>query len=163
MTGKILTAALSLMLCLTATTLRAATADAEPQVLVLKFADATTADFLFADTPEITFGDGKIVVTSTSGSTEYDEAQVAEYYFSETSTGISGATVGQFSFRYTDNTHVLVSGTRATQALLYDLSGRLIKSQAVSGGSASIDLSGCAPGTYILNLANDHSFKIIKK
>lgn len=163
MTGKILQAAFALLFCLTATTLRAATADAEPKVLVLKFADATTADFLFADTPVITFGDGKVVVSSTNGQAEYDEAQVVEYYFAETPTGITENTVGQLSLRYTDNTHVTVSGTRATQAQLYDLSGRLVKSQPVSGGSVSVDLSGCAQGTYILNLVNDHSFKIIKK
>lgn len=163
MTGKILKAMFSLMICLSATIVRATTADADPQVLVLKFADATTAEFLFADTPEITFGDGKLVVTCTNGTTEYDESNVAEYYFIDTPTAIGQTTIGHLTFRYTDNSHVYVEGTRATQAQIYDLAGKLLQTQPVVDGTVDIDLSSLPTGTYILNLTNDHSFKIIRK
>ena len=46
---------------------------------------------------------------------------------------------------------------------VYDANGKLLQRQKVSGGNATINVASYAPGVYILNLTNEHSFKIIKK
>lgn len=67
------------------------------------------------------------------------------------------------TFTYVDNAHINISGSKANHALLYDANGQLLQRQQVTDGKASIDVSQYAPGVYVLNLANEHSFKIIKK
>lgn len=164
MVGKILQAAFGLLLLGSNVAVFADEAEAEAQVLVLKFSDATTADFYLADKPVIGFSDDKIVVTSGSAEVEYDQSAVTEYYFASSPTSsIQGNAAGAFTFKYTDNARVYVSGTKAAKASLCDMSGKQISASAVDGGKVTVSLDGCAPGVYVLNLENEKSFKIIKK
>lgn len=161
MVGRILQTLLGLLLLGSPVAVLADEAD--PQVLVLKFSDDQTANFYLADQPVITFDDGKFVVTSGTAVAEYDQAEVTEYYFASVPTSVQDQVAGTFSFKYNDNAHVYVSGTKAAKASLYDVSGKLVSTAVVSDGSVTVSLEGCAPGVYVLNLENDHSFKIIKK
>lgn len=163
MTGKFLQAVLGLLLCGSLTSVAAGTDTDEPKVLVLKFADTTTADFMLADKPEITFGEGKLTVTSAAATVEYDQDAVSEYYFSATPTSVGKHVADGFSFRYTDNAHVVISGTTSAKVSLFDTSGKLLQSQAVTGGAVTVSVESLPAGIYILNLENEHSFKIIKK
>lgn len=134
-------------------------------VLVLKMADETTAEFALADEPTVSFDNGKFTVVSQGVTTDYEQSDVTEFYFSKksTETGIGKAAEGNFSFVYNDNANVHVSGSKASKASLYTIDGKLVKSQKVNGGSVSVSLNECQPGMYVLNLENEHSFKIIKK
>lgn len=161
MVGKILQAVFGLLLL--GSPVAALADEADAQVLVLKFSDAKTANFYLADQPVITFDDGKFVVTSGTAVAEYAQADVTEYYFASVPTAVQDHAVGTFSFKYNDNAHVYVSGTKAAKAALYDVSGKLVSTAAVTDGSVTVSLEGCAPGVYVLSLENDHSFKIIKK
>ena len=67
------------------------------------------------------------------------------------------------TFTYNDNENIVVNGTKAKAATLYAIDGTLVKRQAVKDGAVSISLATVAAGTYILNLENEHTFKIIKK
>ncbi|WP_308269902.1 T9SS type A sorting domain-containing protein, partial [Prevotella sp.] len=80
------------------------------------------------------------------------------------STGIEEkVNTSTMSFSYTDNATICISGSAAGEAVLYDVNGKLLQRQKVSGGNATINVASYAPGVYILNLTNEHSFKIIKK
>ena len=127
------------------------------EILVLKFADARTVKFLLADKPEISFADGKLIVTSQSLTTNYEQSQVVEFHFTSVALGVDK------NMADLDNTSVSVSGTHARSISLYDISGRLVKRQHVEQGCVNVSLEGCTPGTYILNLEGEHSFKIVKK
>ena len=133
------------------------------EILVLKFADARTVKFLLADKPEISFADGKLIVTSQSLTTNYEQSQVVEFHFTSVALGVDKNIADDFSFSYLDNTSVSVSGTHARSVSLYDISGRLVKRQHVEQGCVNVSREGCTPGTYILNLEGEHSFKIVKK
>ena len=102
---------------------------------------------------------------SKATSTDYDQSDVTEFYFKkyDPSTGVGSVSGGHFSFVYRDNANVVVSGTKAAKATLYTIDGKLVKSQPVDGGNVTVSLAGCQSGAYVLNLENEHTFKIIKK
>lgn len=103
-------------------------------------------------------------ITSDEISTDYPQSDVTEFYFTAISTGIEEkVNTSTMSFSYTDNATICISGSAAGEAVLYDVNGKLLQRQKVSGGNATINVASYAPGVYILNLTNEHSFKIIKK
>ena len=141
-----------------------ATETEQAEFLVLRMANSTTAEFKLNTRPVITFSDGKLLVASDEASAEYAQSDVTEFYFTAVSTGIDEKVTGStMTFSYVDNAHVNIYGTKANSVLLYDANGRLLQRQKVTDGKASIDVSQYAPGVYVLNLTNEHSFKIIKK
>ena len=141
-----------------------ATETEQAEFLVLRMANSTTAEFKLSTRPVITFSDGKLLVASDEASAEYAQSDVTEFYFTAVSTGIDEKVTGStMTFSYVDNAHVNIYGTKANSVLLYDANGRLLQRQKVTDGKASIDVSQYAPGVYVLNLTNEHSFKIIKK
>lgn len=140
--------------------------DASVDMLVLTMADQSTKEFKLDDKPEISFADGKFLVTASQVTTDYDQSEVTEFHFKKsdgTSTGINTGNEAQFSFVFNDNTNVRISGTKAKRASLYTIGGQFVKSQKVNGGSVNVSLADCGSGVYILNLENDHTFKLIKK
>lgn len=141
-------------------------ADSSVDLLVLKMADATTAEFELADEPVISFADGKLVVTSQSATTDYEQEAVTEFYFKKKNPvvdGIKNTVSNLFSFTYNDNTTVVIAGSKAKKAFLYTIDGKSLQSLKVVNGAVTINLENCAPGIYVVNLENEHTFKIIKK
>lgn len=136
--------------------------ETEPQVLVLKFTNGSTADIMLADKPEITFEEGKLKVTSDVAETAYNRTDVAEFYFAATPTGIQQNAADSFSLRYTDNATIHISGLETT-AYLYDANGKLLKQVPVSASGTTIQLNSYMPGIYVLKLGNSHNYKIIKR
>lgn len=127
-------------------------------------ADSKTAEFKLSTRPVIAFSDDKLQITSDEISTDYPQSDVTEFYFTAISTGIEEkVNPSTMSFSYTDNATIRISGSAAGEAVLYDTNGKLLQRQKVSGGNAAINVASYAPGVYILNLTNEHSFKIIKK
>lgn len=136
----------------------------QAEFLVLKMKDAKTAEFKLSTRPVISFADDKLVVTSDGASTDYLQSDVVEFYFTAVTTGIQqAANLQSMTFTYVDNANVSISGSSASEALLYDANGKLLKRSAVKAGSVNVNVAPYAPGVYILNLKNEHTFKIIKK
>lgn len=163
MNAKIFKTVLALLLLAMPAAIFAAEADDAPrQALVLKFADETTANFFLADKPTIGFADGKLTVTATELTADYEQTAVTEFYFDTiTPTAIAGVK-GAFGFAYTDGV-VRVSGSKARVAALYAADGTLVESRNVVDGAVELSLANRKPGVYVLNLENEHSFKIVKK
>ena len=163
MNAKIFKTVLALLLLAMPTAIFAAEADDAPrQALVLKFADETTANFFLADKPTIGFADGKLTVTATELTADYEQTAVTEFYFDTiTPTAIAGVK-GAFGFAYTDGV-VRVSGSTARVATLYAADGTLVESRNVVDGAVELSLANRKPGVYVLNLENEHSFKIVRK
>lgn len=132
----------------------------QAEFLVLKMADSKTAEFKLSTRPVIAFSDDKLQITSNEISTDYPQSDVTEFYFTAISTGIEEkVNPSTMSFSYTDNATIRISGSAAGEAVLYDANGKLLQRQKVSGGNATINVASYAPGVYILNLTNEHSFK----
>ena len=136
----------------------------QAEFLVLKMSDSKTTEFKLSTRPVITFSNDRLLVTSDEASADYAQSEVTEFYFTAISTGIDEKVASStMTFSYVDNAHVNISGTKASQALVYDANGKLLQRNKVAGGQVSIDVSQYAPGVYVLNLVNEHTFKIIKK
>lgn len=165
MKAKFMQALLGLV-CLSSLSAQAAgTDDASVDLLVLKMADASTKEFKLSEEPIISFADGKLVVTAQTVTTDYEQSDVTEFYFKkqDPSTGIDAQVANLFSFTYNDNAHVVIAGSKAQTVALYTVDGKLVKSQKVVDGAVTVDLTACSAGIYVLNLENEHTFKIIKK
>lgn len=140
-------------------------ASEDVDVLVLEMADKTTKIFRLDDKPTISFAEGKLLVEAASVTTDFNQEDVTEFHFEKYSpaTGIQAGKDASFSFVYNDNATVRISGTKARKAMLYTTDGQLVKSLKVNNGSVNVSLSSYQPGTYVLHLENDHTFKITKK
>lgn len=135
-----------------------------PDLLVLKMADATTAEFKLAEQPIVSFADGKLKVESGSMTVDYDQAAVEEFYFkADDGTGVGKTEAGKFSFTYNDNVHVVISGTQASKLTVNTIDGKLLKTQSVKGGNATVSLEGYSAGVYVIGFENGNTFKIVKK
>lgn len=158
-------ALLGLMLFTSATASAADDEDTAVDMLVLRLADETTAKFMLADKPEISFSDGRLAVTSQNVNTDYAQSDVTEFHFEkyDPQTGIGTATGSGFAFVYNDNATVSISGTKAPKASLYTIDGKLVKSVMTTGGNVTVSLADCEAGVYVLSLEKENTFKITKK
>lgn len=163
MNAKIFKTVLALLLLAMPAAIFAAEADESPrQALVLKFADETTANFFLADKPTIGFADGKLTVTATELTADYEQTAVTEFYFDTIAPTAIAGVKGAFGFAYTDGV-VRVSGSKVRVAALYAADGTLVESRNVVDGAVELSLANRKPGVYVLNLENEHSFKIVRK
>lgn len=158
------------LMMLAPTAARAADGDKVVDMLVLKMADESTKLFALSEQPVITLGEGKFTVTSGSVVTDYEQEDVAEYYFekvdsatADSVTAIATPETRQFSLAYTDNSTVSVHGTNAKTVRLYTQNGQLVATQPTADGNATVSLAALRPGIYLLQLENEHTFKLIKK
>lgn len=158
------------LMMLAPTVAHAAAGDKVIDMLVLKMSDESTKLFALDSLPTITLADGKFQVTSGSVTTDYEQSDVTEYYFekvdsttADSVTAVTGPEASRFTLTYLDNSHVVVTGTKAHKALLYTQGGQLVAMQPTQGGRVTFNLSALQRGIYVLRLENEHSFKIIKK
>ncbi len=166
---RFLQALLGLMM-MAPTVVQAAEGDKVIDMLVLKMTDESTKLFALDSLPTITLDGGKFSVTSGSVTTDYDQSEVAEYYFekvdsttADSVTAVAGPEASRFSLTYLDNDRVIVTGTKAPAAQLYTQGGQLLATRPTANGSVTVSLTTLQPGIYVLRLVGDHTFKIIKK
>ncbi len=133
------------------------------QSLVFDFRDGTQTEFLLADKPCLTFGEGKVSVEAGTTVASYDIARVAGYHFSDVLTAIDNTREKQLRLRFTDNSSITVDGTEAGSASLYDLGGKLVAAQKVADGRVTFSVAGLTGGVYIVKLSDGQSFKLLKK
>lgn len=133
------------------------------QSLVFDFRDGTQKEFLLADKPCLTFGEGKVNVEAGTTVASYDIASVAGYHFSDVLTAIDNTRKEQLRLRFTDNSSITVDGTAAKSASLYDTGGKQVAVQRVTDGRVTFSVAGLTGGVYIVKLSDGQSFKLLKK
>ncbi len=158
------------LMMLAPSAVRAADGDKVVDMLVLRMTDESTKLFALSEQPVITLGEGKFTVTSGSIATDYDQQEVAEYYFekvdsatADSVTAVAQPALRQFALSYTDNSTVSVTGTKAKTVRLYTQGGQLVATKPTVDGAATLSLAALRPGLYLLQLENEHTFKLIKK
>lgn len=122
--------------------------------LIITTKSGTTAEFLIADSPVITYQDNLLTVTGGGSEISVEADAVGSFDFvSSEGSGVETVTVDGSRF----------SGLRPGSAVhVYTADGRLAATFiADDSESASVDLSGLAPGVYIVRTP-DASFKIKK-
>lgn len=126
---------------------------AEEACLIITTKAGTTAQFLIADTPVITYQDNLLKVEGGGNEVSVEAEQVVSVDFVSGVSGIDGVTV---------NGSLLSGLLPGTPVEVYTLDGRHVASyKADESNTVRVDLEKLSPGFYILRTPSA-SFKIKK-
>lgn len=130
--------------------------------LVVNAKDGTTASFALADEPIVSCKAGKLEIVSKVTTFSLSLADVRNYAFSETLTGI--AEVEKYRNLMMENGHIVFHGLPfGSTVSAYMQDGRQAKTFiADEKGTAVVDLSGLPKGIVILH-SNKTNIKIINR
>lgn len=125
--------------------------------LFITFTDNTKVEFALSATPNVTFGDNRLTVTTTSSTAVYDLQKVSTFTYG-TTTGISHVAMSEPSM---DGDRLIVPGTGHT-IRIFALDGTAVSASPVTAsGSTVISLAGLSRGVYIISI-NGKAIKIAK-
>lgn len=155
---------LMLAACLQA---RAADSSTLVTTFVLHLMNGETHSFRLPDTPVVTFDESDIIVSSAVAEFSHVRSDVEHMDFGkdDAMSGLSGNTDydNDFSFSFTDNCTVEISGNRVASASVCSVSGATVVWQQAYDGAVNLDVSMLPPGVYVVVIPNYDSVKIIKK
>lgn len=143
-----------------------------PSVAKLTFTDADSAGMVVSTDSEstrnaigyiqhVTFSDGKMVITTSTGTIEHPIPSVSKIDFDLSSTGIENicAEAGDLSVAVSSDALTVNSKSNEEITLfLFDVNGG-VKGFAKGNGTAAMDLGNLSRGVYIVR-ANNTTFKI---
>lgn len=162
---KIMQALLGMFFVAPATLMAADDVQTTRQALVLKFADSTTASFILADKPVVGFADGRLTVKSDVAAADYNQKDVAEFYFDYVvPTSIASTDAAKhITFCYDGGDIINVYSDSPIDASVYTADGKLVAQNKTKAGTAEVNIGGCKPGMYLLSVGGSHTIKIFKK
>lgn len=147
--------ALSLLVALSCISAKAA--DGKP--LFVSFNDGSKIEFALSSLPEVTFGNDKMTVTSTTTTASYELWKVSTFTYGAT-TGIKEVETNQkFAF---EGDRIIIDGTR-NQVSAFALDGKAVNlSPVITGDKTIISLDSFTYGIYIIKI-NNESIKIARQ
>ena len=129
--------------------------------LVVELRDGSSATFLLAEKPRVTFVGEQMDVVSSSASMEINRRDVMNWHFSALPTSVDDITVEAKAMLEENN--LVISGiSEETTITLYTLSGAVVKRTTVINGNCTIPLDGLTAGVYLVKY-NNTTFKFLKK
>ena len=154
------------MLALAAKT--GAWAQSEYSTLMVETKSGDTFELWLRKKPEVHFDTTGMTFTCGEELTGYLYDEVSKLYFNiyDPVTAIAAPKAdGIVRIICLDQSKVVVSGIGEPGAVrLYDLNGRsIVANTAADDGTVTVSLDGLAAGTYILNIGNKQSFKILRR
>ena len=156
---------LSLLLALVASVTMQA--QNEYSTLVVKTKGGKTLELSLKEKPSVSINDNEFVISCGNEVTSYVHDEVLKFYIKPYEPAGIDAPVAEDVIRvvYLDQAKVVVSGIdKAKQVKLYTLDGRKVSVRAEREESTlTVSLDGLASGTYILNIGNVQSLKILKR
>ena len=133
---------------------------ADGKSLFVNFNDGTKVEFALATTPEVTFGNDQMTITTTEKTASFDLWKVSTFTYGATTTGISQVeTTNKFAL---EGNRIIVDGT-ANKISVYALDGKAVSlSPILAGDKTIINLDGLTHGAYIIKI-NNKSIKIARQ
>ena len=144
-----------------------AQAKSEYSTLVVETKSGTKLELSLKDKPKVNIGSKEFTIHCGDDVTSYVHEEVRKFYFIPyTATSIE-APVAKNTIRVSmiDQSKVVVSGiSDAGKVRLYTLDGKAVAIEASSNDDELIiDWDALTPGTYILNIDNKQTFKLLKR
>ena len=155
-----------ILLLLTALLCPGSSAFGEETTLVIEMLDGKNYSYRLSQKPAVHFLGNFLRITTGSVETVLTRSQVNKFYFSGNSTDISEiANEELMTFNQTAENEFAVSNLSDNDRIIVsNLSGRFYNSCiSRSGSNATISLSGCPKGVYIIKIGNKQSIKITKR
>ena len=134
----------------------------ECNTLLVKLRDGSTANFLLADKPKITFTAQLMSIVSETFSMDFDRSNVKMYRFVCDDVSTSVETPVESKARVKNNTLLLSDVNDGTAIVIYNANGMVVKQESAVDGNCTISLDGLATGTYIVTF-NNTTFKFLKR
>lgn len=139
-----------------------ASAAADNTSLVVELRDGSTANFLLADKPKITFTERLMSIVSETFSMDFNRGDVKMYRFVCDDVSTSVETPMESNAKVENNTLLLSGVNDGTAVVIYNANGMVVKQAAAVDGNCTISLDGLATGTYIVTFKNT-TFKFLKR
>ena len=139
---------------------------AEDIILRVILNDGTQNDYIISERPQISFSDNKVTFTYRNASTEYLKADLQNFLFIDSSTGISQLRMGDTRVSYKEkNNSIIVEGTdNNDQIQVFSISGIQYYANVIkTGDRIELALTDLPKGYYIIKIGNKQSIKISKK
>ena len=141
----------------------------DAQNLVIKTNDGKETAKPLATLKNLTFPDGNLLLTYTSGSVDsYSLATISKLFFGDAATGTDELTESGSAEKlsvYPNPASDIINIKNAPEGTsivkIYRMEGVMVLNEEVSAGSLSIDVSKLSKGFYLLTL-NGQAFKFIK-
>ncbi len=147
--------ALSLWVALCCMTAHAA----DGKSLFVSFNDGSKIEFALSTLPEVTFGDDKMTVKTTSTTASYELWKVSTFTYG-TTTDIKQ--VSQDNHFAWEGDRIIVDG-KANKVSIYSLDGKSVSiSPIINNDKTIISLEGLTKGVYIIKI-NNKSIKIARQ
>ena len=155
---------LSLVLVFVAVTMQAQN---EYSTLVVELHSGTKLQLSLQKKPEVKVSDKEFVILCGGDVTSYVHEKVRKFYFKPYDpTGVEEVVAENvIRVTYLDQSKVTISGIAdASKVRLYTLDGRnAAASTSADEQTITVSLDALTPGTYILNIDNKQSFKLLKR
>lgn len=155
---------LSLVLVFVAVTMQAQN---EYSTLVVELHSGTKLQLSLQKKPEVKVSDKEFVILCGGDVTSYVHEKVRKFYFKPYDpTGVEEVVAEDvIRVSYLDQSKVIISGiTDASKVRLYTLDGRYVAaSTSADEQTITVSLDALTPGTYILNIDNKQTFKLLKR
>lgn len=139
-----------------------ASAAADNTSLVVELRDGSTANFLLADKPKITFTAQLMSIVSETFSMDFNRGDVKMYRFVCDDVSTSVETPMESNAKVENNTLLLSGVNDGTAVVIYNANGMVVKQDLAVDGNCSVSLDGLAAGVYIVTFKNT-TFKFLKR
>lgn len=147
--------ALSLWVALCCMTAHAA----DGKSLFVSFNDGSKIEFALSTLPEVTFGDDKMTVETTSTTASYELWKVSTFTYGTTTDIKQVSQDTRFAW---EGDRIIVDG-KANKVSIYALDGKTVSiSPIINNDKTIISLEGLTKGVYIIKI-NNKSIKITRQ
>lgn len=157
-------ALLSLVLVFVAMTTQAQN---EYSKLVVETQGGTSLELSLSKKPQVQVTDKEFIIVCGNDVTSYVHEKVRKFYFKPYDpTGVEEVVAENvIRVTYLDQSKVTISGIAdASKVRLYTLDGRnAAASTSANEQTITVSLDALTPGTYILNIDNKQTFKLLKR
>lgn len=142
---------------------KAATAEA----LIVKFKDNSSVQFILNESPKIKFVSDSIAISSSTLTGKYAYDGIRNLHFENVEiTSVKSTKVEENTLRVimTARNEYTLNGLNPTdKVLVYSISGQVVSTLKPTNSNVKVSLEGLSSGTYIINAAGKHAFKVVKK
>ncbi len=142
-------------------------ANNEYSTLVVETKSGTTLEFFLKERPHVGINSKNFVITCGEEVTNYVHEEVRKFYFKPYSATNIEAPVTKNTIRISmlDQSKVVISGVKEpSKVRMYTLDGKSIAIEtSTNDDTLTVSLDALTPGTYILNIDNIQTFKLLKR
>ncbi len=142
-------------------------AQSDYSTLVVETKSGSTLELSLQKKPQVSINGTEFVITCGDEATSYIHEAVRKFYFKPYSATNIDTPVAENTIRIImhNQSKVVVSGiSKAEKVRLYTLDGRAVPVVSSTNDNVlTVSLDELTPGTYILNIDNKQTFKLLKR